>query len=171
MNGKKIAVVLAAALAMTALTGCSEAAPDSLRDEAILLLMEREMIRRDGRLPDVFVAYHAEQAAEALEELAPEYSGIVKEIGKYIPEVEDYLSQADDLAHDFGDVLSQAQDVLSQVDELTSGAGRDFIKDLLSEAEQIQDEDFEEEADSACDEASDELQDDELPDAPMPELD
>lgn len=141
MKKKYLALLLAAALGTTMLTGCGRK-PEPTTDEAILLLMEREILRRDHGLPPEYIQYHAEHGIPVEEEETAGLRTILKEVGRYLPDdVNDYISQADQLMQDVGDVASQAQSMLDQldsgagkdlVDQFTSGAGKDLVDQFTS---------------------------------------
>ena len=133
MRRKYMALLLAAVLSATALTGCGRE-PEPTTDEAVLYLMEREILRRDRELPPAYIQYHAEHGIPVEAEETAGVRTILKEIGRYLPEgLNEYISQADQIVKDVGDVVSQAQGVLDQVDSsLTSGAGKDMIDSLTS---------------------------------------
>ncbi|MCR4644212.1 MAG: hypothetical protein K5695_02230 [Oscillospiraceae bacterium] len=137
MNKKTLAALLTAVLGMTMLTGCG-AEPEPLTDETTLLLMEREILRRDHELPPQYIQYHLEHGGLPVEEEeSPSVRAVLREVERYLPSgFGDYFSQADQIVQDVGDVMSQAQDVMSRADELTSGAGRDIVDGLISEAGQ-----------------------------------
>ena len=131
-----IAVLLTAVLGMTILTGCGRE-PEPLTDETTLLLMEREILRRDHELPPNYIQYHLEHGGLPVEEEeSPTVRAVLQEVERYLPkDFSDYFSQADKIVQDVGDAMSQAQGVMSQVDELTSGAGKELIDGIISEAQ------------------------------------
>ena len=141
MQKKYLAVLLAAAMGATVLTGCGRK-PEPTTDEAMLLLMEREILRRDKELPPEFIQYHIEHGLPVEKEETDGVRTILKEVGRYLPdEVNDYLSQADKIVQDVGDVTSQAQGLLDQldsgagkdlVDQFTSGSGKDLVDQFTS---------------------------------------
>ena len=132
MQKKYAALLLAAVLGASMLTGCGRK-PEPTTDEAILFLMEREILRRDRELPPEYIQYHIEHGLPVEEEESSGVRTILKEIGRYLPdEVNDYISQADQIMQGVGDAASQAQDVLDQLDGLTSGSGKDLLDTLTS---------------------------------------
>ena len=136
MNKKTLAVLLTAALGMTMLTGCGRE-PEPLTDETTLLLMEREILRRDHELPPQYIQYHLEHGGLPVEEEeSPSVRAVLREVERYLPnDLSGYISQADQIVQNVGDVASQMEGMMSQMDELTSGAGKDLIDGFISEAQ------------------------------------